>query len=55
MILITVSIRKSPGTKNTGRQTRALEHVESQEDDGREDFQSNLSSIVGERAGQHQY
>ena len=31
-----------------GGQTRALEHVASQEDYGREDFQSNLSSIVGE-------
>lgn len=37
--------------KNTeGEQTRALGHVASQEDDGREDIQSNLpvSSIVVE-------
>ena len=54
MILITFQLENCQG-QNTGRQTRALEHVESQEDDGREDFQSNLSSIVGERAGQHQY
>jgi hypothetical protein len=48
MILIMVLIRRWRGTKKHGGQTRALEHVAFQEDDGREDFQLNLSNIVGE-------